>query len=320
MHQSCRLIGQKHCSLDTTGDIDMAADGAARQDGRPSWVDDELLPFQSHFAEVDGHTIHYIDEGSGPILLMLHGNPTWSFVYRQVITQLRDSFRCVALDYPGFGLSTAASCYGFHPDEHARVVAGFVERLDLRDVTVVMQDWGGPIGLSAALIAPERYSSLVIGNTWAWPVNGDPHFEVFSRVMGGPLVRVLIRQFNFFVNAMLPAGHRRRKLPKAEMDHYRLPLATPARRNPTGVFPRDITGSREFLADLERGVISVLSDLPALLVWADADVAFRMRELHRWQSIMRRQHTTVLPGAGHYLQSDAPTDFAQAIRDWWAQR
>jgi hypothetical protein len=85
MHQSCRLIGQKHCSLDTKGGIGMAADGPARQDGRPSWVDDELLPFQSNFAEVDGHTIHYIDEGSGPILLMLHGNPTWSFVYRQVI-------------------------------------------------------------------------------------------------------------------------------------------------------------------------------------------------------------------------------------------
>jgi hypothetical protein len=77
MRQSCRLIGQKHRSLDTKGGIGMAADGAGRHDGRPSWVDDELFPFQSHFVEVDGHTIHYIDEGSGPMLLMLHGNPTW---------------------------------------------------------------------------------------------------------------------------------------------------------------------------------------------------------------------------------------------------
>jgi haloalkane dehalogenase len=76
---------------------------------RPAWFDETLLPYSSHWIEVQGHTIHYLDEGSGPTLLMLHGNPTWSFLYRRLIAGLSDRFRCVALDYPGFGLSRAAA-------------------------------------------------------------------------------------------------------------------------------------------------------------------------------------------------------------------
>ncbi|MPY79897.1 MAG: alpha/beta fold hydrolase, partial [Actinophytocola sp.] len=104
---------------------------------RPSWVDDDLFPFESRFVELDGHVVHYVDEGSGPILLMLHGNPTWSFVYRQVIESLRDRFRCIALDYPGFGLSVAAPGYRYLPEEHAAVVVSFLDRLGLSRATLV---------------------------------------------------------------------------------------------------------------------------------------------------------------------------------------
>ena len=88
---------------------------------RPAWVDDELFPFESRFVDIDGHSVHYVDEGSGPTLLFLHGNPTWSFVYREVIESLRDEFRCIAVDYPGFGLSSAAPGYRYLPAEHAQV-------------------------------------------------------------------------------------------------------------------------------------------------------------------------------------------------------
>lgn len=91
--------------------------------GRPVWVDDELFPFESRFVAIDGHTVHYVDEGSGPTLLMLHGNPTWSFVYRDVIAALRDEFRCVAIDYPGFGSSSARSGYRYLPEEHTESLA-----------------------------------------------------------------------------------------------------------------------------------------------------------------------------------------------------
>src|SRR5262249_2744327 len=96
---------------------------------RPAWVNDELFPFESRFLELDGHVVHYVDEGSGPTLLLLHGNPTWSFEYREVIRALRGQFRCVALDYPGFGLSSPRPGYRYLPEEHAQVVTAFVDAL-----------------------------------------------------------------------------------------------------------------------------------------------------------------------------------------------
>ena len=85
--------------------------------GRPEWVSPELFPYESRFLDLEGCRLHYIDEGEGPVLLLLHGNPTWSFLYRRMVARLRDRFRCVALDYPGFGLSSAPPGYGFTPAE-----------------------------------------------------------------------------------------------------------------------------------------------------------------------------------------------------------
>ena len=283
---------------------------------RPAWIDDELFPFESRFVEIDGNLVHYVDEGAGPVLLMLHGNPTWSFVYRDVIAALRDRFRCVALDYPGFGLSEAAPGYGYWPEEHAAVVAAFVERLDLSGVGLVVQDWGGPIGVAAAARAPQRYDALVVGNTWAWPVNGDRHFEFFSHLMGGPVGRRLIRRLNLFVNVMVPAGHRRRKPSAAEMAHYRQALATHDRRHAAAVLPRAITASRSFLAGVEDD-LRRLEHLPALIAWADGDIAFRDNERRGWEQRLTSHTTVTLHGAGHFLQSDTPDEFAGAIRTWW---
>jgi haloalkane dehalogenase len=282
---------------------------------RPSWVSEELFPFTSRYLDVAGHRVHYVDEGEGPTLLMLHGNPTWSFVYRDVITALRGEFRCVALDYPGFGLSEAAAGYRYLPEEHAEVTGGLVEALDLTDVTLVAQDWGGPIGLHVAERSPQRFSALVLANTWAWPVNGDLHFEAFSRVMGGVVGRALIRRLNVFVNLMIPAGHRRRTLSPAEMQHYRAALSTSQRRHASAVLPWSITGSRDFLRDVADN-LGALAHLPALIVWGDADIAFRARERQRWEQTLPHHTTVAIAGAGHYVQSDAACEVADAIRAW----
>ncbi|TCO40182.1 haloalkane dehalogenase [Kribbella antiqua] len=281
--------------------------------GRPAWVDDELFPFESRFVTIDGHTVHYVDEGSGPTLLLLHGNPTWSFVYRDVIRALRDDFRCVALDYPGFGLSTPRPGYRYLPEEHADVVTAFVDAVGLSGVTLVAHDWGGPIGLAAVEQRPAAFEGLVLTNTWGWPITGDVQLEVASFVMGGVLGRLLVRQFNLFVNAMIPAGHRLRKPTAAEMAHYREPRAT---RDASAVLPGRITASRAFLADVEAR----LPDLPTLIIWGDADFAFRAKERQRWERAFADHQTVIVEGAGHFVQSDAPARFAAAIRAWRLSR
>jgi haloalkane dehalogenase len=282
---------------------------------RPAWLDRGLYPFEDHYADIAGCRVHYVDEGSGPLLLMLHGNPTWSFLYRDLVKGLRDRFRCVAIDYPGFGLSTAPEDYGFTPAEHAAIVEQLVLELDLRDVTPVVQDWGGPIGFAVAGRHPDRFSGFVIGNTFAWPVTGRLSVELFSRLMGGPIGGHLIRRRNFFVERVLPGGVRRHKLPEEVMAAYRGPFPTIESRKPLHVLPREILGSSDFLAEVERG-LPVLSDRPALIVWPTKDVAFGETERERFESLFPRHRTVTLEGAGHYIQEDAPEEIVAAIRSW----
>lgn len=284
---------------------------------RPSWVDDDLFPFESRFVRIDGHTVHYVDEGSGPTLLLLHGNPTWSFLWREAICALRNDFRCIAIDYPGFGLSVPRAGYRYLPEEHADVVTGFVDTLGLRDVTLVGQDWGGPIGLAVVQQRPDVFDRLVLVNTWAWPVNGDLHFEAFSRIVGGLPMRVLVRQFNLLVNMFIPTGHRRRRPTAAEMAHYRSALDSPERRQACAVLPGRILGSRTFLRDVETGLADI-AHLPTLIVWGDADVAFRAQERERLESTFPQHKTVIVEGAGTYVESDAPEEFVTAIREWAA--
>jgi haloalkane dehalogenase len=281
---------------------------------RPTWIPERLYPFASRFAEAEGARVHYADEGEGPPLLLLHGNPTWSFLYRDVIRGLSDRFRCIAVDLPGFGLSQAPPGYGFTPAEHARVLERFVTRLDLTGVTMMVQDWGGPIGFAAASRHPGRFERFVIGNTWAWP-KADLGTQAFSRLLGGPIGRRLIVQRNLFVERILPGGVRLRRLPEEVMAAYRGPFPTPASRWPTAVFPREILGSRPFLAEVERG-LGALRDRPVLLVWPTRDVAFREPERRRWEAIFPDHRTVLLRGAGHYIQEDAPDAIVAAIRDW----
>jgi len=287
---------------------------AADRPVRPAWVPDELYPFESHYADVAGSRVHYIDEGGGPPLLLLHGNPTWSFLYREIVKGLRDRYRCIAVDHPGFGLSSPAPGYGFTPAEHADVLEQLVLRLDLGDLTMMVQDWGGPIGFAVATRHPERFAAFVIANTWAWP-KGDPGTQLFSRLLGGAIGRRLILNRNLFVERLLTAGVRRGTLPEAVMNAYRGPFPTPASRRPTAVFPREILASRPFLADIERR-LPLLSGRPALIVWPTKDVAFGDRERRRWEELFADHRTVLLEGAGHYIQEDAADEIVTAIRGW----
>jgi haloalkane dehalogenase len=283
---------------------------------RPPWLLERLFPFKSHYIDIIGAQIHYIDEGSGPTLLLLHGNPTWSFLYRDIVKGLRDRFRCIALDYPGFGLSKAPPGYDFTPAAHAEIVERFVLALGLEGLTLMVQDWGGPIGLGVAGRHAQRIRGLIIGNTFAWPVDGDPHFERFARLAGGPIGAFLVRNFNILVNYLIPAGVKRRKLSKEIMAAYRGPFFKRQSRSATHIFPREILRSRGFLRDVEGG-LSRLAQLPVLILWGDRDIAFRETERVRFERTFPRQRTVVLSGAGHFIQEDAAEEIVHTIRTWY---
>lgn len=285
---------------------------------RPAWVPEGLFPFESRFADVDGCRVHFIDEGSGPTLLFLHGNPTWSFLYRNIITRLRDRYRCVAVDYPGFGLSTARDGYGFTAAEHAEVMEALVDRWGLTGITMMGQDWGGPIGLAVAGRRPEAFAGFVLGNTWAWPLNGDLYFEAAGRAMSNPLARLAIERWNAFVNVMIPLGTRTTP-PREVMDAYRGPFRDAADRKPPAVFPQQLLGSRAFMEEVYRSLPQI-AHLPVLFTWGKRDFALRARvELPKLQALFP-QHDTVLLDAKHFIQEDAPAEIADAIARWHPEK
>lgn len=279
------------------------------------WIDRRLYPFESRFVELAGCRIHYIDEGSGPPILFLHGNPTWSFLYRDVVGDLKTRFRCVALDYPGFGLSSARRDFHYSAAEHAELVERFLVELDLRELVVMGQDWGGPIGLGVAARQVARIAGLVIANAFAWPLGHSPFFQLFSRSVGGPLGRRLIRRYNTFVELSMPLGTNRTRVSDAVMEHYRRPFADRDARTRTSEFARQLLKGRSYLREVHAGLAS-LGDLPALIIWGTRDIAFRAAARRRLERAFPNHRTVTLRGVGHYVQEDAAAEVADAIATW----
>jgi haloalkane dehalogenase len=274
--------------------------------------DRTLYAFESRWFEGAGPRVHYIDEGNGPAVVMFHGNPTWSFLYRKVIKELGGQFRCVAMDYPGFGLSERPSGYGYTSAEHAKVVGKLLDHLHLDDFIVMGQDWGGPIGMTVALERAERVSGLVFANTWYWPAQGS--LSTFSVVMSTPPAQWLILQRNAFVTFIMPRSVAT-PLAAAVFKTYQDAQPTPAARRGVAEFPRQIRRARPMLELLAKEAPKALGGKPMELVWAMKDPAFGSEAvLARWQRDFPAAHVTRVENANHYVQEDAPAALADAVR------
>jgi haloalkane dehalogenase len=274
--------------------------------------DPSLYPFQSRWFESSRGRMHYIDEGSGTPILFCHGNPTWSFLYRNIVRALRDRFRCVAVDYLGFGLSERPEGYGYTIEEHARVVGELVDHLELEGFVLMGQDWGGPIGTAVAVERSDRVVGLVLGNTWFWP-SDELSFRAFSRVLSSGFMQRQILDRNFFVERLMPRAMARR-LTTEEMEHYRKVQPSPEARRGVAEMPRQILAARPLLERLARNVPQHLGSKPALLVWGMKDLGFRPKScLPRMRDAFPDHVVRELPNANHYIQEDAPDEVAAAI-------
>jgi haloalkane dehalogenase len=279
----------------------------------PEWIDRKEYPFASHYFQTAAGKMHYVDEGQGEVVVMLHGNPTWSFLYRNLIKQLSPNYRCIAPDHIGFGLSDKPVDWSYLPEEHAKNLAALIEHLDLKDITLVVGDWGGPIGMQYAVTHPDNVKRLVVTNSWAWPVDNDFHYVSFSALMGGPIGRFLIRHFNFFVTSFMSVAFGEKgKLGKNAHQHYKDALPTAASRKGCYIFPRQIIASTPWLNQL-WSKISVLKNKPTLFVWGMRDVAFREKELKNWQQALQNSIALRLNTVGHFVPEEAPREFGDAV-------
>jgi haloalkane dehalogenase len=277
----------------------------------PSWVDTAEYPFAPRFLAMDEGRLHYIDEGHrghGETILMVHGTPTWSFLYRRQVRALSRRFRCLAVDHLGFGLSDKPADAAYRPEDHARRLEQFIETLDLRAITLVVHDFGGPIGLSYALDHPQRVKRIVLFNTWMWSLAGDPRARMADRLVRGTLGDFLYRKLNASPRFLMPrAFYDKARLPPALHQQYLAPFAASSSRTSLLALARALVGSARWYETLwERR--DVLRAVPALLLWGMRDITFRPADLQRWQTVFANSETIRFSDAGHFVQEEADTN------------
>ncbi|MFI5537475.1 haloalkane dehalogenase [Nocardia sp. NPDC051900] len=274
--------------------------------------DKSLYPFESRWFDSSVGRVHYIDEGAGPPLLFCHGAPAWSFLYRHIVKDLRDRYRCIAVDYPGFGLSERPEGFGYTIAEHTAVLGELIDHLRLDGFVLMGQDWGGPIGLGASAARADRVRGIVLGNTSFWPTEALAN-RAFSVIMGSrPMQRRILEQ-NFLVERVLLA-ELGRKLSAAEADHYRAVQPTAEARRGLAATPKEIRAARPLLDRLARDVPVLLGDKPALLVWGMRDMVFRPNAcIPRMRAAFTDLDVVELPHARHFIQEHAPEAIAAAI-------
>lgn len=279
---------------------------------RPAWLDEGEYPFASHYFSTPHGEMHYVDEGAGDPIVFVPGNPSWSFEARNVIKALSKEFRCIAADNLGFGLSDKPQDFAYTPPAHAKNLEAFLDSLQLERITFVVGDWGGPIGLSYALRHPEKTKAILITNTFLWSVENDWYYQGFSKFMGGPIGRWLIRNRNFFAQGVMTMAYGdKSKLTPAIHRHY---LSTdPAERKGHWVFPGQIIGASDWLASLWEQR-PALNGKVAFIVWGGKDIAFREKELQTWMKEFPQARVLRFPQSGHYLLEENPLEVAEALR------
>lgn len=275
--------------------------------------DPRLFPFESRWFESPVGRVHYLDEGEGDPILFLHGNPTWSFLYRGIIIRLRKHFRCIAPDYPGFGLSAHPQDYRFTPEEHAEVMQALVQKLDLRNLTIMGQDWGGPIGMRIALDEAPRVRALVMGNTWYWPM-AALHLRAFSWALSTGVLQRFLHKGNVLVDRLIPLGVKHELAPEV-IQHYRGPFPTLDSRAGAVELVRQLTLSENWLAELEEDVRDRLGHLPLLLTWGMEDLSFTPAFMDTFRRDFPRAKVVRLE-ARHFIQEDCPKEVSEAILEF----
>jgi haloalkane dehalogenase len=280
-----------------------------------AWLDTAAYPFATKRWSCPEGSLSYVDVGKGgtETLLFVHGTPSWSFEFRAVIRALSASRRCVALDHLGFGLSDKPEAGAYRPEDHARRLQAFARELDLRNITLVVHDFGGPIGLPLALEQPERVSKIVVLNSFMWPNGGDPAVQKLDRIVRSFAGKLLYRWLNFSPRVLLPAALGDRKaLSRATHQQYLEPFARRGARQSLYALACALVGSDAFYEGLwsrRSELASRVSDI----VWGLKDPAFTHRHLARWTDAFPSARVTRLAKAGHFVAEEAPDELVRVL-------
>ncbi len=274
------------------------------------WLDRAEYPFKQNSIKLRAGKMNYVDEGTGEPIVFVHGNPGWSFEYRKAIKEMSKTNRCIAPDHIGFGLSDKPFNWNYLPKNHASNFETLMNDLKLKNIILVVNDWGGPIGLSYALKYPKKIKHIFIMNTWLWSSYNDLYYRFFSVFAGGIIGRFLIRNYNFFGKVIIKMC-----IGKKEYYHKHIyqHLETKEDRKGCYTFPKHIIASGKWLDSLwqQRDKIK---NKPTTLIWGEKDIAFREKEFKIWDKLMTNKEVIKLKEVGHYPQEEASDIFINNLK------
>ena len=280
---------------------------------------DDSFPFEPHYMELNGFKMHYIDEGSGDPILCLHGMPTWGYLYRNFIEKLSKGFRVVVPDQMGFGKSDVPENKRYLMEEHVSNLKKFILKLDLRKITLIIQDWGGPIGFGFAVDYPERIKALVIMNTSVGVMKEGrkPWYAPLEE-------KGIYSEFIKNVSNLIKMGiYNKDKITETLLKAYSAPFTKEGSYKGALAWPKDIPiGDSHPSAEIMRHVRNNLKNLkekPKVLIWGMKDPIFPEKMISWWQKIYPNIEVHRIEEASHFLQEDAPDKIISIIQNFLRQ-
>lgn len=280
---------------------------------KPDWLDTSEYPFESHYLQLPAGNMHYIDEGEGDVMVMIHGTPSWSFLFRNLIKQFRSRYRCIALDHIGFGLSDKPADWSYKPEEHAANFERLVEHLQLKNITLIVHDFGAPIGLAYAIKHPENVKSIVMLNTWMWSLASQQKPTKASKSLIGPLGKFLHKNLNItgrglFEEAFGDSGKMNQKL----LDQYVKALGNPGEQVRSWSCARELVGTSQWYETLwaQREKIK---DIPTLILWGVKDKFILPDALHKWKRFFHECYVIQFEESGHFLLEENADELGSYI-------
>lgn len=278
-------------------------------------------PYNGHTLKVgEGATLHYLDEGEGKPLLMVHGNPTWSFYYRHLVNGLSSEYRCIVPDHVGCGLSDKPADYPYTIRQHVENLKALVEHLDLHDVTLFVHDWGGPIGFLTALANTDRFKRFVVFNTGLFQGPLPPSIGM-CRIPG--LGQVLVQGLNGFVRVGLVRAIADRGRMKNGVGHgYLAPYDSWAHRKAQMRFIQEIPMKEshhnwDLIAGLDRDAQEQFSDRPMLIIWGEKDFCFTPWFREGMQQRFPNAEVHTFDDAAHWVIEEKHEDILPLVRDFF---
>jgi len=276
----------------------------------------DLYPFRSHWMRIDHNDIHFVDEGQGQTILFCHPPIASSFMYRNMIRHLSKNFRCVALDFPGFGLSRAGPAYIQSIDSQAWIVEHFLKRLQLESVYLVMQEIGGHAAMSVFLKYPHWLQGVILTDTIIFPVSQYPKLLRMLNIVNSKIFNLINSNFNLLIKILTTSGVKKRRMTREEKDTYKAMFNNKETRRASTSLLHQLAENEQLLSRIQNAFETVFNNKPALLIYGENDSLTKLKIPQRIHSLMRSSELHLIPGEEHFPHEGAPDEMNEIITNW----